>query len=231
MKDRMNWFKHSYTFSDSEDIASLIEEYGLEIYGRILVLMEFLGRNQNRVDMSNERKLSGLKLKLKFKTETNLRNFINTILDTDYFEMDNNSLLSTIVEYDREHFAKISKINTLNALQRSDRSANIKRPLNDRSQYTIQDNTIQNNTTPHHTSPNNTEQETTKPTSPLADTINSITSDLTKLSNNRSSVVGESNQVKRNRELNEFFNVHPDATKEEFIQEKNRLLLKYPDIN
>lgn len=92
-----HYFEHPFAFSDLPEIIFLMSDGGPLTYGRCLLVIEILGRNDNRLDLSNKIHRYILCQKLELK-EDELEPFINWITETNLFFKNENVISSKIVD-------------------------------------------------------------------------------------------------------------------------------------
>jgi len=91
-----HYFEHPFTFSDFPETIFLMSNGGALAYGRCLLIIEILGRNENKLDLSNKVHRFTLCQKLELKNEE-LDAFVDWIIESGLFSRVDNILSSKVV--------------------------------------------------------------------------------------------------------------------------------------
>ena len=83
-----HYFEHQFTFSESPEMLFIMSNGGVMVYGRCFLLIEILGRNENKIDIKSQIHRFTIKTKLEFETDEELENFISWISQTPLFNND-----------------------------------------------------------------------------------------------------------------------------------------------
>jgi len=113
-----HYFEHQFTFSESPEMLFIMSNGGVMVYGRCFLLIEILGRNENKIDIKSPIHRFTIKTKLEFITDEELENFISWISQTPLFNNDNGIISSVIINQ------AIEKIQAKS--EKATRSANVR---------------------------------------------------------------------------------------------------------